>query len=331
MTAMWTIGACALFVALLGALVTLVWLNRGSEKVVSAVVSAALSVGIGSLVAVVLAISFSAEPSAEEVFPVSYRYDAVTRMPVRLPEVYAERQFTQMLSAPGQLQARDPRALHDASDPTGTTLYHHLLQRAIIDWLAATYRATWDVEVREFDLPIGRQQQLRPAPPKEAMPARLIGADEIERALAGNRFGRLATPVEPQMVVPPGTALAVTAPARRNGAVEMGEIVLRNEFCRVTIRTEESTWVRSLGALALLTGPPAPEHANAGTATYIVRFRVDFNRWRGGHPRMPGYRRWAGQLGARLRASFSEEEIWRQAKEEFLLRKQAQMSSPTAL
>ena len=74
-----------------------VWMNRGSEKVITAVIP----IAVAAIVAIGLSIAvFGVEPSMSEVFPTTFTYRIDTRMPADLPWALVWRRFRSPLFAP---------------------------------------------------------------------------------------------------------------------------------------------------------------------------------------------------------------------------------------
>ena len=171
-------------------------------------------------------------------------------------------------------------------------------------------------------MPTGRQLRFQPsgATPE---PSKILTTEEITTLLNGNKFAGINTGMPPQIALPPRATLRITPPHREpNGVMTTGEIRIQNLFCAVSIRTEESSWMRGAGSLARLAGLSDVENQQLGTATYIIRFKAEFSRWFGGNPNVPKYKRWATQLANELKEQFDEQIIWQRTKEDYIFEKE---------
>ena len=309
-------GAAVIAVA---TLFVFVWMNRGSEKVVTAVVP----IGVAAIVAIVLSIAvFGVEPSISEVFPAAFHYQADSLMPADLPWELTWRRFHEPLFAPAKLFEKDPKALKDTGDGgSGQVLYHHLLQKSLVDWIGFHYRGSWQTELLNYELPTARVLKFQPsgATPE---PSKIVKTDDITKLLKGNKFAGIMTGIAPEIALPPRAKLTITPPHREPSGIVSGEVRIHNLFCTVSIRTEEWSYQRGIGSLARLAGLSDAEKEKLATATYIVRFKAEFSRWFSGNPDMPKYKRWATQLANELRQQFDEEILWRRIKEDYLFQKE---------
>lgn len=292
----------------------LVWMNRASEKILNAI----LPVAVAALAGIILAVFvFGGEPATTVVFPSSFQYRLPSKMPLQLPMVLMNRRFSQTLFAPGVLFKTHPEFFSNPADSEGQSLYHHLLQRAIIDWMGLTYSGTWQVEMLQFDLPIGREGRFEPIQGASEK-SEILSTEQIEKLLDGNRFANIHAGIPPRIALPPGTKLKITPPQTKPGFLEAGEILLKNEFCSISIRTQFSSWFRGIGAYKRLAGISDEESNNLATANYIVRINVRFDGLRSNHPKMALYKTWASDLSEGLRKQFDEQVIWSQTKEDFI-------------
>src|SRR6266446_4932604 len=292
----------------------LVWMNRASEKILSALIPVAVAALTGIILAVFV---FGGEPAISAVFPSSFQYRLPSKMPLNLPLVLMGRRFSQAQFAPGQLSKVHPQFLTDPADANGESLYHHLLQKAIIDWMGLTYRGTWQVEMLQFDLPIGREGRFQPTEGASEK-SEILSTEQIERLLKGNRFADIHPGIPPQIALPPGTKLKITPPATKAGFLETGEILLENTFCTFSINSQASSWFAGIGSYKRLAGITDEENSKLATANYIVRINVRFNRLRSNHPQMALYKAWASELSEGLRGQFDEQVIWSKTKEDFM-------------
>ena len=61
---------------------------------------------------------------------------------------------------------------------------------------------------------------------------------------------------------------------------------------------------------------------------YLIKAKVEFNRWRGGNPRMDEYRAWTEKFLAEFRDSFDEQVVWVRIRNDYLLRRQIEQCGP---
>lgn len=313
-----SLAAMAVFFLVTICIFVLVWLNRGSEKILTAVIPIVIAALIGVVLAVFV---FGGEPPVTEIFPSSFLYKISNKMPADLPWVLQSRRFVPMQFAPGELYKVRPEFFTDSSDPQGTMLYHHLLQKSMIDFLGMLYRGSWQTEILHFELPGFREQRFAPVE-GSTEPTKVFTATEIANLLKGNKFAGINSGISPQIAVPPGTTLEILVPHRKNGGLEQGEILLKNWFFTVSIQTVGSHWMRSAGGYQQLAGISDQDAADLGTSMYTVRFKARFSRWLSGNPSMPKYKAWARQLADELRARFDEQVIWQKTKEDYLFLKE---------
>jgi hypothetical protein len=292
----------------------LVWMNRASEKILGAVIPVAVAGLAGIILAVFV---FGGEAPTTTVFPSSFQYRLSSKMPINLPMVLMNRRFSQALFAPAELFKVHPEFFNDSTDPEGQSLYHHLLQRAIIDWMGLTYPATWQVEMLQFDLPVGREGRFEPIQGASEK-SEILSTGQIEKLLDGNRFSGIHAGIPPRIALPPGTKLEITPPQTTAGFLEAGEILLENRFCSISIKTQASSWFRGIASYKRLAGITEEENGKLATANYIVRINVRFDRLRSNHPQMALYKTWASELSEGLRRQFDEQEIWSKTKEDFI-------------
>jgi hypothetical protein len=303
--------AAVVFLAMCG----LIWVNRGSEKIVTGAVMAIIPFALAIIMGVLV---FGGEPSIVETFSTNFFYDHERKLPLASGWLAHHRSDVSpfLPFAPGALLKIRPELFASAEDPTGQTLYHHLLQRGILDWMTTRYRGSWETELVPFDIGNTRGERFGPAP--GSLPSHILSTADLKRLFSGNWFEEIDWPIPPQLAVPPGTTMTVTPPSRKEGAMEYGDITLRTRFVTLSIRTEAAMWIRSVGSYQQLAATQA-EAERLGTAVYVVRIRAEFTRWRSGHPDMPRYKAWVRQIGDQLKARLDERAIWQQVKEDYLL------------
>ncbi len=282
--------AFVLFVAalVLGA-AYLVFINRASEKILTAV----FPIVVAAIAAIFITVFvISGEPVATAVFPSSFIYQKASKMPADLPGVIADRRFLPSFFAPVTLHKDHPEFFNDPADENGAILYHHFLQRAIVDWMGFYYAAS--------------------------QKSKILSTAEIAELLKGNKFADIHANVSRQIALPSDTEVNIRPPQQGSS----GEIHLKNTFCSISIKTEFYFWSAGAGAYKALGGFTDEDNARLGTATYLVRIKSEFNRWRSGHPEMALYKAWASKLTEGLRTAFDEQAHWSKAKEDVVFQKQ---------
>ena len=318
---------CLLLLLTLGAF-WLAWNNRESEKITSAVVPILTAAIVGVALSV---FAFGGQSNIDITFPAAFYFHASDKMPMRLTNVLESRRFPPMLFAVPKLKEASP-SLFDAgtvSDDThdGTTrLYHHLLQKSIIDWIGLVYRQTWDVDTQRFEIPDSRMETYSPAGNGLA-PSETYSTEEIEKLLDGNIFAKIHAGIPPKVPLPPGSALRIIPP-RDDKNASVGEIEIRNKFFDINIRSTWTALMNGAGSYSMLAGLSDKENRDIYSALYMVHVTVHFSRLYGGSPQMRVYRRWAEQMTSGLTNQFDEERIWSLTKEDYLFYQQATRLGP---
>jgi hypothetical protein len=292
----------------------LVVMNRASEKVVTT----ALPIMVVGPIGVILSIWFlgAQEARVTETFPTVFMYQRDSKLPANLPWFLLARRFYWALSVPAELFKQHPEARADPADPNGWLLYHHLLQRALLDWLGQTYRGTWQVEILSFETPMARQKTIQPAEPTPE--PHVVSIDSV---LVGNKFAGIRTEISPQIAVPPDASLTVVPPHFDQKTGVTSEIRIQNKFCTLSIETQEMSMMPGIGVYGAMAGLSDAENASLTTAAYVIRFKAEFCRWRSGDPEMPKYRQWAKQMATELKAQFDEQAMYQAAKDDYPLLK----------
>jgi len=237
-----------------------------------------------------------------------------------------------------ELRQRDPAFVENPQDPFGQHLYHHLLQRALLEWMAATYNSSWKVERLEFSIPLGRVTQQGPAEGTQGESNQTMSLAELNKLLTGNKFADIPLGPHPfkQIVLPPNTKISVQAPTT-GVAISVWEIRFANPFCSVVLRAKENGGSRGLGkyrefeswvwwrrelesGVAQRPYRPAPpiqwSDDPAAFVSYVISATATFSTWRAGHPEMPQYKHWAEQLLTLLRKDWDEESMLKRIKDQ---------------
>jgi len=301
--------------------VTIGWafMNRDSEKVVTT-----LYLGVSALFGVLLAISvFGSEPPIRKVFSAPIFIDAKTRLPFEgLP--YSVLPWLPAIQARDKLTADPDLIPAETTDPFAHTLYHQLLQRAIVDWLEEKYPKTWKVDVYPMNLGdlSGYTFQSR------EVPSRLYSAAELTQKMAGNKFADLPGPFGAGgnygLAVPLGTTLEISPPHMDRSIGQISSLKLQNHYCTITIETREAMSMVGAGWYRVMLGMTQNEAQQAvATNQYTIIVSATFSRLLAGHPDMPEYKRWASDIASGLEAQFDERVMWSRSKDWLLLNRDA--------
>jgi hypothetical protein len=298
-----------------------VWMNRESEKIITAVVPISVAALIGVLLSVFL---FGGEPVITAKFPAAFLFRISDRNPLNVPD---RPMLLSLFEVPTLRQER-PDLMEDGDN--GATLYHHFLQKAIIDAFASRYSTTWEIETFDFKTGMG-EQQTSGAAADATEPSTKITTAEIAALLKGNRFAGVDFLTTPQIALPPGSALKIRPPGTTKGGTLEAEISIKNDFVSLTIKTAHTSWLRSLGGYRPLMGFSWEQDREFATAQYFVSIQAKFDRWRPGHPKMPKYKRWVNQIVSDLRARFDEQVLWSETRQNYVFRKQLEQFSGAAI
>ena len=294
------------------------WMNRNSEKIVSAVIP----ISVGALVGIFMAVFvFGGTTPTSKEFPVTLFFEAPANTPVSLPF----RPIAPALFHVPELIKTEPDALKNSD--AAMLLYHHLLQRAIIDNLALRYGHAWRVKINRFETSMGNEMTAQPSDGQE-LDGRKISGEELQAILGSNRFGRLSNAQLVKLTLPPGTDLRLQPPEISNGSEE-SSIVMDNPFVRLTLRTRRTSWGVLFGDYRFLLGEPNDTNTNLRQISFIVSAKTEFKRLRTGHPDMPKYRAWAHQVVDEIQNEFDEQAIWRRSKERYIFARQLPLGAVT--
>ncbi len=266
----------AVLLSLLGAIAALLataalwlaWQNRGSEKAVTAILAPLVLVagyylsrwfvpgsetfvtaGLVALVALVGVIAFTPPASFKRVMGATFLMAAVDRRPVFLPQILPGFPFQRSLTLAMQ---KAPDNIWSADNDGGAHVYHHLLQRAILEMLL-TPKFWWGTESERYVTSTAQIEMWKPR--KNAGVA--ISAAQITREFAANQFIAaplmLQPPPGPALVAPKGTILSGKVPDERVAGNETGVVRLRSRFFELTIETRFSDSGRGVqGRYALM-------------------------------------------------------------------------------
>ena len=284
------------------------WMNRNSEKIISAVIPISVAALAGVYMAVFV---FGGEPPKVSEFPTMFFFEAPDNLPISLPFRPILRS---LFRVPVLLQTK-PDALQGDK---AVTVYHHLLQIAIIDNLIFRYRTSWRVKVTKFETSQGTQLSAQPV---DGGAGRIVSTQELETALAGNYFASQHDAITNQIAVPPDTAMKIMPP-HLDDNFEQSTISFENPFVRLTIQIHFSSWGVLFGEYRLMLGQPSDTNTPLREITFIVSTRTEFKRLRSGHPDMPKYKEWAQQIVDELQNELDEQTIWQHSKEQYVFSRQ---------
>ena len=194
--------ALILLVALITATVFafyVVWMNRESEKIITAVVPISVAALIDVFLSVFL---FGGEPVVIARFPTVFLYRISDLQPLAPPD----RPLLNSLFDVPTLAAKHPELAKDKE--SGATLYHELLQKAIVDKLAFTFPHSWEVDIADFKT--GMRQQLTVQPAQDATePSTKLTVAELDALLKGNRFAGTYAPPSLGLALPLGSSMTM--------------------------------------------------------------------------------------------------------------------------
>jgi hypothetical protein len=285
----------------------LVFINRDSEKIVTAAVPLAFAAFSG----LALIFAFARQEPISRVFPVSFAFQVADKVPITIP--HRPIPWVQLFLI-DELRQREPKALEEQPDVQGMLVYHEFLQKALVDWIASRHFKHWRMELLLFDGGPGAGTEARWSgmPDAKEELTDVLSVEELQSIFSGNRFASVHSDFG-TLAVPPGTSLSVEVP-KEAGAT--GKILFRNRYCEITIQTSFSASTMGIRNYSRLLGLPdfTPGYWTQG---YIVRIEATFSPWLVGHPRMARIRQWATGIVNGLQNEFDEQVIWRKTVENY--------------
>jgi hypothetical protein len=123
----------------------LAWNNRASDKVISAILPIGLAAVLGVGTSVLI---FGAESSTRAAFPMAFFVGAEDRLPIPFE---GERRGLET----GVFPLLNTLDYTRTDDPDSVLLYHHLVQRLLLQHLINRYTSNWDYETIRYELPFG--------------------------------------------------------------------------------------------------------------------------------------------------------------------------------
>jgi hypothetical protein len=289
-----------------------VWMNRASEKIVTAT----LPIAIAALVGIFLAgWVFAGDDDYQVTFPVCFLVDLRTKFEIETPDIFRAYRFSVGRSPVPELKIRRPDLFPEDRNYFARNIYQHLLQRSFIDFLVLLYRGSWKARTLRFDIGSITFGQFGPATEEQPISARVLKTNDIERALSGNWFAQIHRWPDPQISLPPGSELTVKPPAGGGDDNSTSEVKISNRFCTITLTVESVFPVRAVGEYRIMAGFSDEQVSDFANNLFVVRARIEYDRLRSGHPDMKVYKLWARQLVDELRDQFDEQLIWARLKD----------------
>lgn len=305
-----------------------IWMNRGSEKIVTT----AIPLGVAGILGTILALLvFGNQEPLTAAFPAGFFINLKDKTPYQLPWLFEGKRFFQAAFTCKQLFDSNPKAFSEPSDPQ--ELYHHLLQKALVDWMSFRYGSSWQIEVTPLSGAGIAARSWGPAGGEERGDKTLLSKEDLQRLMRTNKFGQFGTPSNQGISLPPRTKLKIIAPQLVHGfeGREMGSIELKNRFVTLLITTKVSYWGQGIGGYAQLLGVSQEDAQKQwGMLNYLVRIRADFNRVLPGNPEMPKHKKWAQDIVSALQDQFDEQALWKRATEDYLLYRALPAQLPTS-
>jgi hypothetical protein len=312
---------------------TLWWLayqNRVSERIVTTLIASM----VGALTTSVAVIVFSRPPSVSEEFvtslPVSVDNHTLRLVSVLSLDEESHRSvhlFKRANESIAALQTTNASLFLMPYDEFGMTLFHHVLQRAVLEGMAYTFFASWRME--RLDTAAGEMSSPKSDPTGDST---IIRAEDFSKYLRGNQFAdlQLSLGALHELVLPPRTKVATKPPSE--GPASTSTIRLDNPFCRVEIEISSRGAGTGLGSFARFGQPgewrPAvdihgpstmysfePVSGRLGLVFYRMSVTASFSALLSGHPEMPAYKTWANELLASLREEWDDQLIMKKAIE----------------
>jgi hypothetical protein len=300
---------------------TLVVYNRAS----STVVGAALPAATGLLSALILVFAFNRPTQITRSFAVDFIVEEASLLPIQI----GDRPFPfQSLGLADEMRQLDPKIFDVPSGGNKLDLilplYHEYLQKVLVDDVAAKQFSSWRTKTERF---VG-MTQWSPAPDAAAYNSKILDSEELELVFAKNRFAKVRTGLG-KWALPPSTELQVKPPEFDTKLGDIGVIHLKNSLCDLFIRTRMSSAMVGLGKYTAIVGLSASEaQKRYWTLEYIVTIDASFSLFRMGDVNMDVIRDWANSIVDELVFSFDEDTVWKQTKDNFLLRSHFAQATP---
>ncbi|MGD0988726.1 MAG: hypothetical protein ABR874_13005, partial [Candidatus Sulfotelmatobacter sp.] len=248
--------ALAIFIsAVLVGAVWIVYLNRASEKIVSA----ALPIAAAAVLALCLSVFvFGADPPQAARFEVSYTINMDDKKPS--PEVVICKQNGEFsLQAMDEVSTLHPEFLKNPRDTNAIQLYNHLLQWEIMRRISIMFSKHWQTEIITLNRYNARFNSVESNADREV---NMVSSAEIRAILNDNKFSFFSSAYDQavpfQIAVPPNTSVRVLAPV---DSFKAGE-----NFGQIEFAVDKSPILGPLYTIRITTRPMA-----TGQGTYGYR------------------------------------------------------------
>lgn len=298
----------------------IVVMNRQSQ----AVVTAAVPVVFGALSAMALVFAFNRPEPIRLTFPTAFYWQKSDKLGVVIPY----RSFSwNALSWVEALKQVDPRLLDEPSDKAeGEELYHDLLQKALVDWIASRHFGTWRVQSIRASTGLGSTEEFGPMPDANQFASTIIDKEALKTVFAKNRFRDFNTAFG-KIALPPKMTLTVEQETDKTLRRRM---TFKNRYCTLRIITRWQGGGVGLGGYGRLIGMTAETaQEKYFNSEFIVEIVATFTPYLVGHPSMAAHREWAQNVIDGLRFAFDEERIWREAADTFMLMQHTKTTYPS--
>jgi len=301
----------------------LFWQNRASEKVVVTFWS---TLTLGAMATFVTLLFSVKSESMEAEFLSIYTLDKQSKLPF-VPRGsewirgYAERQTLRPVSTLiEEIRGMKPEVVSERDD-FGIDAYRAIALCNVFDALAFAYGNAWDSKVSRFRIPSGAGVKYS-GPPEKAEPSDFIGLERFQALFPKRPLGKPQPEnVFTRFAVPKGSSVT----SIDNDFNQ--ELTLRNGFAQVKINLSYSFGDRGSDVLKDMLQLNAADSERIVVLGFVVTIKAKFNSLRGGHPKMPTYRRWVEGLIAELRETMESEKHWKAVSEDYLFRKR--ITSPS--
>jgi hypothetical protein len=306
----------AIFVSLvLVAAVWVVYLNRASEKIVSA----ALPIAVASIVALGLSVFiFGADPPTTTQFVCAYT--VVKNTKALEPKIVICKQNGEFsLLAINEIFARHPEVRNNPDDPNAIQLYHHLLQWEIVRRISMMFSKHWQTEVVSLTRYNSRFNRIEPDASSDAQ---ILTTDNIREILKDNKFAFFTSPFDDvmpfQISVPSNTALEVSAPKdsfKQNesfGTIRLSvdKMPLLGPLYTITITTRPLATGQGSKGYKKYAGLDLQQEASLFTYLYEVKITTETSRLRSGSPMLVLYKQWVERMSNALRDQLDDERLY---------------------
>jgi hypothetical protein len=304
------------------ALVVLVFMNGGSEKIVSTALPAAAA----TIVAALLAVIFSLKTDVfEEDIPVMFIVDRDTLQlgllvervegPRRVPlfflgsNVFAGTAAQDMLKAFPDLKQQEVTKYHD--------LYGDVLIRVMVERLFTYFAKNWDHYTRSFPYLYGRSIAFGPHPEFPAGPS--LEADQIpwgdaKKWFPENKAFSVGIQHPVKFGVPKGTRISGS-----KGSAGEHILTLKNQLSEVRIEVLQDIFMNRLSLPEYILDIPEPQRNQFMELSYFIRIAARFDYLRSGHTDMEKHRRWVRNIASVLRDEFDFTAQWNRAKDAYVI------------